>query len=493
MEVRPVENRECDKNLIFFKSVYMAASGLGNLRKITLDDLNKLLHSGEEQIVDCEIIEDAWITNANVKNVCFVNCKFTKLFILKKLVNLTIQNCDFHKVKISSDVEDIKIVDIESNESCVAIEKIYIGTLQISNCKKIDRIILSLSEVNEAGQLNIQDANIRILGITGNAKAINIYDNCQIERLSFNGSFRKIKIFSPFDYLEESDCDNRINRISYKNNCQDGLLQLFDVTTNTINLFGAGVDVNIELTNVKCQKLILSDNLGKVGIVKISNCNDLSEINFNSAICFCLEIFNTDLSNSKFITGQSFIENIRWQFVNWPEKLEQYNDPNHNEFQKGETLRNLKLNAHNQQDVISYVKFYSLEMQAYQQQIETKKWYSEDRMLLWLNRISNKHGLSWKRGVLFSFAVGALFFFPNLFLLENSYWEFGWNGWFDFWTVCSTTLKLFSQSLYAAHSFDYLNEFKPNGIALLIDFIGRIFLAYGYYQTIVAFRKFSRK
>ena len=153
----------------------------------------------------------------------------------------------------------------------------------------------------------------------------------------------------------------------------------------------------------------------------------------------------------------------------------------------------LKLNALTQQDTISYIKFYSLEMQAYQQQIKTKSWYSEDRILLCLNRISNKHGLSWRRGVLFSVAVGALFFFPNLFLLENSYWTFGWDSWSDFWTVSSTTLKLFSQSLYAAHSFDYLNEYKPNGIAFFIDIVGRIFLAYGYYQTIVAFRKFSRK
>ena len=34
---------------------------------------------------------------------------------------------------------------------------------------------------------------------------------------------------------------------------------------------------------------------------------------------------------------------------------------------------------------------------------------------------------------------------------------------------------------------------KLNGLSYLSDFGGRIFLAYGYYQTIQAFRRFGRK
>ncbi len=148
----------------------------------------------------------------------------------------------------------------------------------------------------------------------------------------------------------------------------------------------------------------------------------------------------------------------------------------------------LKLN-----NSIDALKYYEMEMNAYENELKDRKWYNENRILLSLNRVSNKYGISWKRGVLFTLIVGALFFLPNIFLLKDSYWSCGWNSWSDFWKVAGITTELYMKAMYAAHSFDYLKEYNPRGITFVFDMIGRIFVAYGYYQTVSAFRKFSKK
>ncbi len=117
----------------------------------------------------------------------------------------------------------------------------------------------------------------------------------------------------------------------------------------------------------------------------------------------------------------------------------------------------------------------------------------DEKFVLFFNRYSNYFGLSWRQGVLFTlFYVGIPFFLLYLITLSQPYFTLEWNGWREFGTVLDTSLKYYVQFLNPAHSFYFMEEFKPNpaGLAYVIDGLSRIFITFGYYQTIQAFRKY---
>lgn len=108
-------------------------------------------------------------------------------------------------------------------------------------------------------------------------------------------------------------------------------------------------------------------------------------------------------------------------------------------------------------------------------------------IILRLNGVSNRHGTSWVRGFVFTILIACLFF--GLFSLSlHQQWE---------WAFCSEGFG------YALKSYlQFLNvtiwKYQPygeeiNGWAYAILFIGRLFVGYGIYQTVQAFRKFSKK
>jgi hypothetical protein len=111
-------------------------------------------------------------------------------------------------------------------------------------------------------------------------------------------------------------------------------------------------------------------------------------------------------------------------------------------------------------------------------------------LLLSLNRISNRHGTSYIFGVIFTLSVGTLFYY--LSILNAGLYEFAWL--IDS-SIFKENLGSFAQFIIPTHRFDYAaryfaNTVETNHYFYLWDVIGRIFVSYGIYQTIKAFRKF---
>ena len=123
--------------------------------------------------------------------------------------------------------------------------------------------------------------------------------------------------------------------------------------------------------------------------------------------------------------------------------------------------------------------------------------YTKDIILLLLNRISNKFGTDWIRGVSFIVIMGVL---TSYILLKKSY---------NFWSFEPYNLKAWEESVAFFLNVINIVDMKPfdngvksaNGLIQLVQdndfnniilFIGRIFIGYGYYQTIQAFRKFGK-
>ena len=111
----------------------------------------------------------------------------------------------------------------------------------------------------------------------------------------------------------------------------------------------------------------------------------------------------------------------------------------------------------------------------------------KDKIILWFNKNSNEFDTNWVVGVNFSLLVGTLTY---LIVLLSMFI-------FTDLTIDNSNSSIFLTSLvdvFNITKWDNLEIIgvKLKGFSYLLLFIGRIFIGYGYYQTIQAFRKFGK-
>ena len=160
---------------------------------------------------------------------------------------------------------------------------------------------------------------------------------------------------------------------------------------------------------------------------------------------------------------------------------------------KRETFRIIKNQLEKEGNNIDAFKYNSLEKHAYQQQLKehNKKWFnSQDALMFALNNLSNKHKNSWLSGFGFTVIV-AIILLILTFGTTREFWNrVCWDCEFDL-NVIGYTIKQFINFLNPEHSINYIDELNPfYGIPYVFDFLGRIAVGYGIYQTVQAFRKF---
>lgn len=111
--------------------------------------------------------------------------------------------------------------------------------------------------------------------------------------------------------------------------------------------------------------------------------------------------------------------------------------------------------------------------------------------LLYLNRISNSFGMSWGQGVLFTCITACAFFMliNTVGIKSSPLFVWGWNGWDGFGDIWKNYLHMF-------YLLDFKDKFsegiKLNALGDTLFFVSKIFVSYGIYQTISAFRKYGK-
>ncbi|RXQ89543.1 hypothetical protein EO244_14345 [Ancylomarina salipaludis] len=112
--------------------------------------------------------------------------------------------------------------------------------------------------------------------------------------------------------------------------------------------------------------------------------------------------------------------------------------------------------------------------------------FLNEMIVLMLNTISNKNGLSWIRGVLFTLTVWLLFY--GVFIMSR-------DGIGDvFFLSIETNREGFIKYLWLPSGINDLfidKEKTISNLAIFIFILGKIVIAYGIYQTITAFRKYK--
>lgn len=159
------------------------------------------------------------------------------------------------------------------------------------------------------------------------------------------------------------------------------------------------------------------------------------------------------------------------------------------------SARILKDSLYRLNNVIDALLYKSREMQLYKDELKKdlanlKSKKICDYILLLLNTASNNNGLSWGRGVVFTFSFAFAFFsLINYHGIDQTYFfEWGWKGWDNFGEVWKNYLNMF----YLTDFKDKFDGIKLNAFGETLFFVSKIFIGYGVYQTISAFRKYGK-
>ena len=110
----------------------------------------------------------------------------------------------------------------------------------------------------------------------------------------------------------------------------------------------------------------------------------------------------------------------------------------------------------------------------------------QDRILLWLNKNSNSFGTDWVVGINFTMLVALVATIIVLLLSPNMCFLPKWEGIGNFMRAL---VEMFNITEWK--DIEILGE-RPSNWQYIFIFLARIFIAYGMYQTIQAFRKFGK-
>lgn len=114
-----------------------------------------------------------------------------------------------------------------------------------------------------------------------------------------------------------------------------------------------------------------------------------------------------------------------------------------------------------------------------------------DLSMLYLNKWSNNYGRSWIRGTFFTLLTGMIVF-GALSSNTNLIFKFEKVGVENFIHDFIKIINILDLKPFDNENENSLFSENKDWIFYLILFIGRIFIGYGYYQTIQAFRKYGK-
>jgi hypothetical protein len=193
------------------------------------------------------------------------------------------------------------------------------------------------------------------------------------------------------------------------------------------------------------------------------------------------------------------------------------------EYPNSQTLTKLKNEAIKKNDTINAIEYKAKEMWKYKKELkkvqrELRKQQKElkfnnykeyfgiltkrfeiigERILVCLNTLSNKNEKSWTRGLLFTVVAAIVFFFLLNYGGTKSDGRLFYWGWVDLDSFLGVWVRFLS--VVNVFDFEYIkasvadNCLELTSLGKLIFFISKIFVGYGIYQMIAAFRKYGKQ
>lgn len=194
------------------------------------------------------------------------------------------------------------------------------------------------------------------------------------------------------------------------------------------------------------------------------------------------------------IKGLIDLRNVYFERINFDGSIVQGNIQDNNTLNSAikdrRTARLLKHEAKKINNMISATSYQKIEMDAYSKDLTWSYRNIDEKLIMFLNKLSNNHGTNWLQGIPFTFISGLIFY--TAFILSHS--DIGW-FWEDHWFFLFNDEVFWSgfiNFVWLPSGFEKVsnNGIVHGGVSGAFFFIlGKIAIAYGIYQTIAAFRK----
>ncbi|NIJ45359.1 hypothetical protein FHR24_001827 [Wenyingzhuangia heitensis] len=403
---------------------------------------NVLLHIQDKKIqIDC-IISDF----KNYFGFSFDHCDFT------------IKNLSFNILNNTSKNKSI------SFNSCKFDTSFF---LELSNLNQVNISDCSVKN-NNYKTITIEDSNVDYLTIQHNPNNKIEAPNYHFEKVNLHSLL--IKNIDSKNSIRFTKPNNIIERQLQIDNCSFESISLFDITLN-----GRGIIKNVVKTNS-----FYAHNLTINKTININN-NKFKKMTFDD----CFFYGNTSMQDNHvdkielkdtFFSLPPFLDNLQTNISNY----------NANDIK---TVRTIKQQLQKTENRIDYDKFRSYELELYKKELQsTKKWWNGDLLILKLNSLFSNHGTSWGKALKMTllFAFG---FYSILYFVKN------WQNEFDIINGFNHFTSGYFKFMLVTNFYDPLSE-KREFLSRFVEWIpfifGKVFIGYGLYETIQAFRKYRK-
>jgi hypothetical protein len=470
-------------NRISFNSLDRELERAGDLN-LSQDDISLIneLEFNNSSVSDLEVIF------AYVGKIKFENCIKVQRFRTNKVrfgefeiidsefISFNIKNY-YKKIKIErSAIYDLTMIDCHIQN--IEVKGISSGTILIEN-SEIDDFKLVRTNLSGATSLSLLESKVKVLDFTNSNFLGSVYMKelqALVGSLSWFDSESEIGMPPDFTNLQLV--------AFYKDYMSLFYARRKDLIENLLSINGK--DTANTATEVQRNPVfkLISSSLGKA---EISGCK--------------LDVFSFQYYNSKildcFITGTELPKPEALVIHNGKSEIAQGRIECHE--QRMSYFNQLKKVFENHGDTVSAGRYHSLAM------IEQKKVLDKttatnfkervkrqlDRITFFLNQKTNNHGEDWLRALVFIVVSGLTLFMaysyhiwlrkPIAIPAQENYWNELWYHW-----------KSLPEWYLVTHRFDFMSN-DIGGFGRLWDFLGRLFIGYGIYQFIAAFRRHGKK
>lgn len=435
--------------------------------------------------------------------------------------NLFFSNCRFHA---SVQLENIKFVSRLSFS-----DTIFIHNLELNSCRckdfYLDYISCQVLELSKGFYESFMLSNSTVHSLTfpeASLKEVRISEQSSIDNIGcvastinrFNVNSSTINkaglSLSRFDYVFMSLCEIKED-LGFEMSVISESLQ---VDTCTVKEFRLGIKhfKNASLWTNMIQTLRINTEIPKDSLLVLDDCTiiqleidsmknsgSMRLLHIVSPEASGLSILNSDLGKTDFIrcnfdkavfhfTNSKIAESFLAE-TDFPRNVFSDNKPNHHQAQLA--FGQLQTAYQRQGDNIRASEYQAREIEAHYKTLPWSRKNFFTKLNLFFNWISNNFGRNWAQGAIFSIAVGFVFFYS--LILSSDEFHFAWKfrpDLFDSFLKFMNPLRHFdTEALFP----DKQPQVTPNNWSYIWDFAGRIFVTYGYYQTIQAFRRFGKK
>jgi len=411
-----------------------------------------------------------------IKSLTIINSLITKLTIKPKIGRLTINNTLLESLRC----ESCEIFEISTSR--ISKELTLFGTYKKIRLKisKIETISIELDKVESISIDWVKTENISKFSTPLTSLQISHSILSRINTRNLSPCDGELKILSSKLKLLTID----FNKDSFKSDITDSVIDEILLTGK----ISPGRECILRAVSTQFLGIEYLNNEGALTFLDVTMLQGTVVKIFNSRLGKT-EFHNVNFSLSKFIFKHSLITDVQMTNTEFPKRLEHFQGNKH--LDEKNMFGQLQTVFQKNGDSVKAYEYLSRETAAFYRHLKVNI-FSATWLNLFLNRVSNNFGRSWSRGLLFTAIVSIFFYF---FVVINTN-KFSFSGRWD-----SGFIEAFFRFINPLRHVDTDDIFKikneyfasVNTFGHIIDFFGRIFIAYGYYQTIQAFRRFGRR